>query len=557
MVRTLRICYRAIVLACLFSLSLPATAAIEVSVDRNPVQVNESFQLVFSADSSPSVEPDFSVLQQHFLILGNNRSNNISIINGEYRRSVKWTLQLMSTQVGEHEIPAISFGNESSEPLKISVNPSSLGAVAKDDQVLELGVDKSDVYVQSQVILTMRLLSATDISAYQFGDIDTQGLDLVIEELGDVRQYQTRIDDRSYLVLEKEFALFPQQSGRLEIPPVLAEVRLLSRSTLDPFGTSGKVRRFRSEPVVIDVAPVPPGFKGDHWLPANRLELREQWPADLENLVAGEPITRTISLVADGLTAAQLPEIELLAVDGLKQYPDQPGLKDSLGSSGVVGQREQKVALIPSAAGVYPIPEISVKWWNRISGKMETARLPARDLRVSAGAVSSLEVAPDLSAQALPQADSAGTLPADQGSRFWPWLSLLLVCGLLLSNGYWWLRLRHRRTPEVALAGPDLARARAELQRACRDGDAGLARIALLAWGRALLAPRRVNNLHELSQLLGDELAVAVDQLNQSRYAPTASAWQGESLWQLCQQLERSRRGGERVLESDLLPLNP
>jgi hypothetical protein len=358
-------------------------------------------------------------------------------------------------------------------------------------------------------------------------------------------------------VLEKELALFPQQSGRLEIPPVLAEVRLLSRSTLDPFGTSGKVRRFRSEPVVLDVAPVPPGFSGDYWLPANRLELREQWPPDLENLVAGEPITRTISLVADGLTAAQLPEIELLAVDGLKQYPDQPGLKDSLGSSGVVGQRVQKVALIPGAAGVYRIPEISVKWWNRISGKMETAQLPARELRVSGGAVSSPAVAPDLSAQALPQDDSAGTLPAAQGSRFWPWLSLLLVCGLLLSNGYWWLRLRHRRPPEDVPAAPDLARARAELQRACRDGDAGLARFALLAWGRALLAPRRVNNLHELSQLLGAEFAVAVDQLNQSRYAPTASAWQGESLWQLCQQLERSRRGGERVPESDLLPLNP
>jgi len=205
---------------------IPALAAdVEVIIDRNPVQVNESFQLVFSLDHSPSRDPDFSVLEQHFLVLGNNRSNNISIINGEYRRSVKWTLQLMARQIGEYMIPAIRFGDERSEPFKISVQPSSLGSLPNDQHVLELSVDRSEVHVQSQVILTMRLLSATDIAAYQFGKIPAQDLDLVIEPLGDLRQYQTRIADRSYLVLEQQFALFPQQSGQLDIPPVLAEVR--------------------------------------------------------------------------------------------------------------------------------------------------------------------------------------------------------------------------------------------------------------------------------------------------------------------------------------------
>ena len=57
---------------------LPLVAEVEVIIDRNPVQVNESFQLVFSLDHSPARDPDFSALQQHFLVLGNNRSNNIS-----------------------------------------------------------------------------------------------------------------------------------------------------------------------------------------------------------------------------------------------------------------------------------------------------------------------------------------------------------------------------------------------------------------------------------------------------------------------------------------------
>jgi len=205
-------------------------AEVEVIIDRNPVQVNESFQLIFSLDQSPDDDPDFSILQQHFMILGNSRSNSISIVNGEYQRSVKWTLQLMAKQVGEYMIPPIRFDKERSKPFQIKVQPSSLASVPQDQLVLELLVDNPEVYVQSQVIVTLRLLSTSSISAYNFGDISTDDLDVVIEPLGDERDYRTRIADKSYLVLEKQFALFPQQSGRLRIAPVMAEVRLPSGS---------------------------------------------------------------------------------------------------------------------------------------------------------------------------------------------------------------------------------------------------------------------------------------------------------------------------------------
>ncbi|MCP4303224.1 MAG: hypothetical protein GY783_21795, partial [Gammaproteobacteria bacterium] len=359
------------------------SAEVEVIMDRNPVQVNESFQLVFSLDQSPDDDPDFSILQQHFMILGNSRSNSISIVNGEYQRSVKWTLQLMAKQIGEYMIPEIRFDKERSKPFQIKVLPSSQASVPQDQLVLELLVDKPKVYVQSQVIVTLRLLSASSISAYNFGDISTDDLDVVIEPLGDERDYRTRIADKSYLVLEKQFALFPQQSGRLRIAPVMAEVRLPSGSTFDPFRTGGKIRRLRSRQVFIDVEPIPPGLAGSYWLPATRLELREEWQSDLDGLVAGEPITRSLTLVADGLTAAQLPELAMQQIDGIKQYPDQPGLQNGRSSKGITGKREQKVALIPGAEGIYRVPEFSLPWWNLETGKLETATIPARELSVA------------------------------------------------------------------------------------------------------------------------------------------------------------------------------
>jgi len=537
----------------------PLAAEVEVIIDRNPVQVNESFQLVFSLDHSPARDPDFSVLQQHFLVLGNNRSNNISIINGEYQRSVKWTLQLMAKQIGEHEIPAIRFGDERSEPFLVSVQPSSMASVPHDQQVLELTVDRSEVHVQGQVILTMRLLSATDIAAYQFGKIPAQDLDLVIEPLGDLRQYQTRIADRSYLVLEQQFALFPQQSGQLDIPPVLAEVRLPSRSRIDPFNNGGDIRRFRSQPLVIDVKPIPAEFGGDYWLPADRVELSEQWPNDLTGLVAGEPITRSITLIADGLTAAQLPEIELQTIDGIKQYPDQPVLQDSRGSKGIRGQRAQKVALIPAAPGIYRIPEISVSWWNRATSQLETTTLPARELMVGSGA-EAVEVAP-LPSLPPSSAEVSPSIPVvvdAEGNRFWLWLSLFLGCGWTATAIYWWFGTRRNKSPLAQVSEvAGLREASRALREACENDDSAAARAALLVWGQGLMMPQRVDNLGELSGLLGDEFGQQVEALNRSRYAGQGEAWQGRPLWVLCQRLQQQAGSTKSDVSASLLPLNP
>jgi len=537
----------------------PLTAAVEVVIDRNPVQVNESFQLVFSLDHSPARDPDFSVLQKHFLVLGNKRSNNISIINGEYLRSVKWTLQLIAKQIGEHVVPAIRFGDERSEPFKVSVQPSALSSVPHDQQVLELTVDHSEVHVQGQVILTMRLLSATDISAYQFGKIPAQDLDLVIEPLGDLRQYQTRIADRSYLVLEQQFALFPQRSGQLDIPPVLAEVRLPSRSRIDPFNNGGDIRRFRSQPLVIDVKPIPAEFGGQYWLPADRVELREQWPADLTGLVAGEPITRSITLIADGLTAAQLPEIELQAIDGIKQYPDQPVLQNSRSSKGIRAQRVQKVALIPAGPGVYRIPEISVNWWNRATAQLETAILPSRELMIGpdgeateVAPIPALPLAADEVSQSVPET-VAGT-----GNRFWLWLSLFLAGGWAVSAVYWWYSTR-RGNSSIAQASEvvGLREAGRALREACEKDDSAAARAALLVWGQGVMMPQRVANLGELVDLLGDEFGQQVEALNHSRYAEQGEAWQGRVLWELCQRLQKHNSSKNNDLNPELLPLNP
>jgi hypothetical protein len=370
-----------------------------------------------------------------------------------------------------------------------------------------------------------------------------------------VKQYNTRIADKSYLVLEKQYALFPQQSGRLAIAPLIAEVRLSSRSGFDPFQTGAKIRRIRSQKLFIEIDPLPSEFQAQNWLPANSIELREQWQDDLDQLVAGEPLTRTLTLVADGLTAAQLPDLALPQIVDIKQYPDKPELQDQRSEKGIIGTRQQSVAMIPGSAGSYLIPEFSIRWWNLQTGKVETASIPGRRILVQPAAPVLVEAPVVADMQPAP-----GTVPVET-NQFWIWLSLFLACGWAGSGLLWWLLSRRAAMASGQSSTADtlsLGKSRKALRLACESNDTSAARSALLAWGRALLAPTRPGNLQQLLELLGDELAHQVDILDRSLYSRSNISWQGADLWQLCKSLEKN---SHHLVQGDekpgLLPLNP
>jgi hypothetical protein len=95
------------------------------------------------------------------------------------------------------------------------------------------------------------------------------------------------------------------------------------------------------------------------------------------------------------------------------------------------------------------------------------------------------------------------------------------------------------------------------LREAYQNDDSATARAALLAWGQAMMMPRRVDNLDDLVDLLGDELGQQVEALNHSRYAGQGEAWEGQPLWTLCQRLQQQTGSTDSDVNASLLPLNP
>lgn len=539
----------------LFS-SLLQAADIRVRIDRSLVEVNETFTLTFESSEAVDGDPDFSPLEKDFQILNQSTSSNISIINGNYTRSQRWNVTLMATREGTITIPSINFGSDVSPPYQITIKPvqQSSGS-AGDEFISELVISTNTTYPQAQVIVTQRLLSSRNIAGYEFSKLKITGVDAAIEPLGEVKQYQTQRGGTPYLVLEQLYALFPQQAGTLSIQPSIASARVAlnsARNPYDPFRSNTKTVRRASEKQTVTVKSIPTSFKGNHWLVANEVQLVEEFPVG-NRFKVGEPITRTLSILVDGQSASQLPEFVIPEIDGLKQYPDQPLTNDNIADTGITGVQQIKVAIIPSREGSYTLPEISIPWWNLKTGKVEIARIQARNFTVGAGAATKVESKTDTASTEADITPTPPAIPADidepapitqqatnestSGSVFWKILSLLLLIAWLVTLYILWTLKRTQKpaNQNSMHENHSLKSSYKKLQDACQNNDAQSCKVALLYWANALFDDQPVFSLGELAKRVDDaeELSQHISQLNTLLYKNTPEQWQADELLEL------------------------
>lgn len=563
----------------------PAATPITVQVEPDPVVVDESFRLIFSAEGKVDDDPDFAPLERDFQILGSTRSSNLSYVDGKMQRSSVWVLSVMAKRSGTLEVPPIAFGSDRSAAATVRVEEVDTAARANAPPLLllEAQAEPGRVYVQQQVLLKVRLLRRVQLGDGSLSKPSTGGTDAVVELLGKDRSYDLERDGVRWSVIERSFAVFPQQSGTLRIDPVVFEGQVVegTSSYNDPFGSRIVTRRLESQPVTIEVAPVPADATGRPWLPSRRLQLHEVWSDDPPEFEVGKPLTRTLAVLADGLMGSQLPELAPPLPDGLKQYPEAPVLDDLTGEEGIIGQRQEKMVVVATRAGRYTLPPVEIPWWNTQTNQLEVARLPAREVEVRpapAGTPAPGQAAPAVSpapgtpaqppgtaasqtappvapvAPAASPAEGAAALPQAEGWAGWPWLAAALGLGWLATGAAWW---RSRPRPGSAPGPARPGRFRTDrLRAACRSGEATAAKEALLTWAGETWPDRVPASLGELARRLPEPLAEAVRTLNQALYRPGEAWREGEQLWQAFQ-AQPALTGTAPARPSLLQPLQP
>ena len=590
----------------------PALAqGVNAFVDRDTVAEGETLRLVIEVSGrGPSSDPDWSPLSQDFQVLGTAKSNQVNITNGTMEAKTRWTVTLAPQKTGSLTIPALTVGDQQTQAIVIKVTEAGTASTtgATPDIFIESEVKPDTAYVQQQLTYVLRIYYAVTPHGPQLSD--PKAADALIERLGDDRQYTTQRGDRRYGVIERQYAIFPQSSGTLSIEsPIFSaqvpDTRQQSNNNNffgqggfigpDPFNSLFQTVRpvqVRGQPFQISVKPRPSNSGGGAWLPAENLTATESWSPDPPTFRVGEPVTRTLTLKARGLTGAQLPELPLPSSADLKLYPDRSTTETKSDTKVVLGQREQKIALVPTRPGTFQLPEIRIPWWDTQADAPREAIVPARKITVTGAPTPStpaqstpvqqqatktpaVPVEPSADAKPEPQKTPSPTVQASQslrlsdtlssGASYWFWIALALLIAWIATLLLWWrARSRMRAVSpsadeqEMGLSQREALR---ELKQACQTNDAERTQKALLHWAKVRWPdqpPRSVLGIAE--RIDHQDARHALTTFDRCLYQDGGRSWNGEAFYRTISDklkqadAERIKNGSKGQILPELYP---
>jgi hypothetical protein len=597
--------------------SVPARAAVRAWLDSNDAAPGDTIVLTLEHEGQVSDRPDLMPLQRDFEILDSNTSTSIEIVDGRASARTQVTVSLSPRHAGRLTVPPISWGGEQSAPLALNVGSSGRGTGGDARRVFfETEVDPKEPYVQAAVHLTLRLY--TREALYRPSITFEPGAAAVVRQVGSEEEGSVERGGEAYEVVTRHYLLFPQHSGSLSLAGPVLEARIRSsrgRPTFwgsDPFAgalsagplinpflaATSKPIRVQGDPITLNVRARPAAATSGYWLPARELTLASSWHPATSQAHVGDPLTLDLNLQAEGLTAAQLPDLmQLLQLPaGVRAYPDAPKLNDVTSGDSVVGTRSQSIALIADQPGRFAVPALHVSWWDTRTNQQREATLPERDFVVlpaagvnEAARVAAPAPAENAAAGAPAQLVStrrtrSGTVALSSGHplqssarlqtarhRVWLWVSgaLALAWAVTLAA---WLRLRRRIVSGSARgpAGSDRdarahlsrARSRTAFRFACQCNDAAGARRHLLAWIRlAWLGSGWPGSppagLNAFARQIGDPYLVSlVRELDRACYV--GEHWDGKALAAALTEIPVPQpRAADRSSGPGLAPLYP
>jgi hypothetical protein len=543
-------------------------------LDRNSMHIGETVTLnVEVSGDTGAKQPDFSVLQNDFEMLGTQSQTSMSIVNGESNSKLLWAVGLQPKRAGTLTIPAFAVGNANTQAIALNVLPAQAGAVGKagDDVFVDAEATPRSPYVQQEVRLTVKLFYALNLTDGNLDDPKVEGL--VVRKLGQDSNYTAEVDHRRYRVVERHYAISAEKSGALEIPAIAFRGHAFGPGDLNSFFSRGQGISAQSEPITLDVRARPPESGSDVWLPAQSLTLSAEGVDANSSVHVGEPLTLTLRLKAQGLGFEQLPELKLPKIDGADIYPDKETTQNRDDGSWQYGTRERKFAIVPSRAGTLQIPRISIAWWDSAHDRAAISEVPALSISVApaqgTGAPEPARpVAPSPSSEAPASAAPALapiTATSDLELRQWRLLAFAAIALWVLTAAavLAWL-LSRRRAQRRAGLQQDLPAAQItggnEFRAACTRGDLPAAARALLNWARRERPALR--NLGELARAVTDPKQAAVlRELERALYASESAAADASLATRLSQAFRsgfsfatiRGKRADEPVL-AELYP---
>jgi hypothetical protein len=501
------------------------------------IELESKIPSLYGLDTS-ALEPEFEILDAHSRIISVHELSKIT-------RTMQWKVHLYPKKSGQLEIPSLLLGKLPTPPLTLDVKPKP--ASEQQQVYLQMEAEPLNPYLQQQSRITTRLFYNTTLHQGQLREPKSE--DIQILRSGRDRNYSVIRNGEAFQVIERSIVVFANTAGKVDI----SEANF--RGEIDQLSAvSGSIQSNRriyrtSKSLNLNVREKPAGYSGKFWLPANNIDISQNWD-NVSSLGVGDSLNRTITLLATGLASESLPA-DLLAAENnqFKVYPDQPERSNQFNGETLIGQLQQSFAIILSEPGETIIPGLTLTWWDTDQGIERQIKLPGKTIQVAA--LSRFGTSTETDMEAL-----ADSNPTGQGSSIVSNVINLLLMLLVMILLTLLSQKQRNKVSEFLILCFDATGMLRELKLSCASNNPEETRKLLIRWARKRWPKVHINGLRHIGVTIrSTEFDRELSQLDAVLFANHDSSWQGKALWQLI--IMTSRPENQRSGRFRLPPLYP
>jgi hypothetical protein len=337
-------------------------AKVEAFVDQSIITKGDDVVFTIKASGKDIVFPQIFEIEG-FTITGTSSSQNISIINGNMQKTLSKSYTF--TPRANLTIPSfdVEIDGKKEKTKSISVSVKEYVADANSPFLLEANISNKNLYVGQSAVLSIKFKRKYNTKVAKLNFLPPK-MDNIWSK--PIENTQNKYNEGNYIVQEIKYLVFPQKSGKLQIPSSVVEIatrHINSASDLfDMFATVNlKWKKIFSNNIDLNVSSLPNGIElyGDFDISAK---------VDKTQTKANQPINLTLNISGNG----NIDDIQSFDINipNATIYKDTPTKKTFLELDTYKGVFIQKFSILGD--GNFTIPSLKLSYFDKKTKKVKT-----------------------------------------------------------------------------------------------------------------------------------------------------------------------------------------
>lgn len=371
----------------------------------------DQFRLSYTVNTKKVRDFRAPNIKEFEVLMGPSRSVQYQNINGVETNTITFTYILMAGKEGTFSIPGATIvadgNNYTSNSVTVKVLPPDQSAgtgnsnssnnqagtkITNNDLFITATASKTTVYEQEAILLTYKIYTQVNLTGLH-GDMPdlkgfhTQEVDLPSQKQWTLEHY----NGRNYnTTVYSQYVLFPQQSGKLEIPSITFEGTISQMvASADPFdaffngGSYVNVKKNIVTPKLsINVKELPTGKPANFSGGVGEFTISSS--ISTQELKTNDAVTLKLVISGTGnMKLINTPEVGF--PQDFEIYDPKVDNKFNLTRSGLSGNKVIEYLAIPRHAGTYTIPPVEFSYFDLKTQTYKTLKTDAYTLNVAKG----------------------------------------------------------------------------------------------------------------------------------------------------------------------------